>query len=86
MLKLATVLMTTSVFAGLLISGPTGLVMTASALTSQTTAVKVKTIAIHLQPSPTRTAKPAAVGGLLDPNPLYVPAVLARTNGDSNRA
>lgn len=86
MLKIATVLMTTSVCAGLLISGPTGLVTIASSPVGQVFAVKVKTIAIHRSVAPLRVASPADVADLLDPNPLDVPAVLAGTSDDMHRA
>lgn len=47
MLKISAVLMTTSVFAGLLVSGPSGLTSTASATGSAIAAVKVKTFVVR---------------------------------------
>ena len=52
MLKISAVIMTTSVFAGLLASGPSGLMAAETswqiaAINAQTAAVKVKTFVVH---------------------------------------
>lgn len=56
MLKISAVIMTTSVFAGLLISGPSGLTSTVSATGSEIAAVKVRTVVVRPTKAPTRTA------------------------------
>lgn len=77
MLKIAVVLMTTSAFAGLLISGPASIASSGSPSRTQIAAVKVKTIAIHVGHAKHSVGPVAFSAGTLDGTLLFAGPVPA---------